>query len=200
MNKASAVDLLSRFINEKLEHELRVSRSFSEDLYEAKTYRLGRDCLQYYFLEEYSNGFYLGEIRNGKRNGYGFYYWFPDNRNDNLRGVLHMGYWRDGDERGEGFHLESNGICSHGDFVDGKLHCSHAHVVGDGVDYEGAFENGVLKNVLYSNSSFNFKGSDGVQLSYDSKTGRLTSEADRRRGCVTLLVVAAVIYLLLRMC
>lgn len=201
MDKSSAVDTIYFYISEILDEDFRHSSSMSEDLSDARNRHLRSDYVKGYSLQEYSNGFYLGDLLNGKRHGYGFYYWYPANKARIADGTLYMGYWRDGEKNGEGFHLKHDGTCYHGEFADGKYHCNHAHVINRNVDFEAAYERGSIKRILYSNSSFDYTDSDGKKVSYDNKTSRLSSgSGSSRSGCLILLVVFILGSILLRMC
>lgn len=201
MNKTSAVDTIYSFISEILDEDFRNSSSMSEDLSYARNRYLRSDYVKEYSLQEYSNGFYLGEVLNGKRHGYGFYYWYPKSSSRISDGTLYMGYWKDGEKQGEGFNLNHDGTCYHGDFSNGEYHCEHAHVINRNVDFEASYERGSLKRILYSNSSFDYEDNKGHKVSYDNKTSRLSSDSgSSRSGCLTILVILILGSILFRMC
>lgn len=200
MDKVSAVELLSRYLSEKLSKELRVSHSMSEDVSDMARMYLSNSRVTDYSFSKLGNGFYLGEIRDGERNGVGFYYWNPSAGEDFTKGPLYMGGWRNGNKQGEGFHFQSSGVCIHGEYVNDKLHCDHAHVVSGAIDFEGAFNNGHLVSVLCSNASFDYTNADGTKVSYDKERDRITTQEDEKQGCVILIVAIVVVILLLRMC
>ncbi len=52
-------------------------------------------------VQHYSNGFYFGEVRNGRRNGAGCYVW-------NDRSIF-VGEWEDGDKHGDGINADGKG-------------------------------------------------------------------------------------------
>ena len=83
--------------------------------------------------EDYDNGYYDGEFSQGKRHGYGKYFWNDGNR--------YEGEWKDGSRTGYGNHLYKNLDRYQGDWVNGIKHGKGKFFWKDGDRYEGEYKN-----------------------------------------------------------
>lgn len=105
-----------------------------------------------YTLQEYSGDFYIGEVNNGRRNGFGAYVWKGSSVN-----TVYIGYWKNGDMEGEGIRLTENS-CYKGGFLDGKYHGRGKYVSSSGLVFEAYFERDDISSLLRSNYDFSFNG------------------------------------------
>lgn len=63
--------------NDRMRNQLANSEYMKDELSSLLNY-LFSDKIAYCQLEEYSNGFYLGEITNGQRHGFGAYLFYEE--------------------------------------------------------------------------------------------------------------------------
>ena len=108
MTKKDAVKTIIYAANERMEGELKYSEYMQHELNTELKYGLGiedAEKIAGYELVDYSNGFYLGQIKDGKRDGYGTYLWYATEDEDIC---FYSGYWKDGDFNGDGFWGQSN--------------------------------------------------------------------------------------------
>ena len=201
MNNREAVSIITDFLDHRRNQELRSCPYLLQELQTAVVYHLRSVDINQYKLWVFDDSFYLGEVRNGKRNGYGFYYWYSED-GSRSNGTLYMGGWRDGEKDGDDcFHFSSQGMCYYGSYKMGKQHCDHAHLIHrNGTEFEGEFVNGKLTRVITANSSFTYTSSDGAVTSYDKNTSRLGLGAGDRKGCLGIAILAVVLFFLFRMC
>jgi len=83
----------------------------------------------------YSNGEkYIGHYKDGKRNGQGTYI-FPD-------GSRYLGQWKDSEKNGQGTFIFANGNKYVGQFKDGKSNGQGTFTFTDGAKYVGQFRDG----------------------------------------------------------
>lgn len=84
--------------------------------------------------EDYSNGYYVGDFRNGKRHGTGTYRW-----ND---GDIYYGHWVNGERTGYGIYEYDDGAVYEGGFETGRLSGYGVMKYANGSLYEGEWKNG----------------------------------------------------------
>lgn len=90
------------------------------------------------------SSFYKGELKDGKRHGYGTYKY--------ANGDLYEGEWEDNKWHGSGTYKFANGEVYQGEFKDGKRHGNGTYKSADGTTYVGGYKagarhgNGILKN------------------------------------------------------
>lgn len=98
----------------------------------------------------YKNGsIYEGEIKNGKREGYGVYL--------GSTGYKYEGYFKDDKQNGKGKEVSSNGSVYEGDFVDGLKSGKGKLTFASGNIYEGEFKDGLRNGygkMTYKNGNF----------------------------------------------
>lgn len=96
--------------------------------------------------ENYSNGAYIGEERNGKRHGIGMYVFNS--------GDLYIGEWFDGNRDGYGFYYSySQNSVYYGEWCNG-LREGKGHIWRPGYESEGIYSNGKeVRNMYVRNSS-----------------------------------------------
>lgn len=174
------------FIRDEIENQL---ETFSYD-----------DWLESCVLKEYSNGFYLGEMENGNRHGYGAYLWY----NSTMPNSLYMGEWNQGNESGEGLALKSD-LCYSGDFVDGKYQGEGACCVGpEGLVFTADFYNDDITKLIHTTGSFSFKGKhynkSASNSNSSSTSGNSSKSSDSSSGCVGFIVIAIIIFGLMKFC
>ena len=79
--------------------------------------------------EKYDNGTYEGEISNGKRNGFGTYWWDSGSR--------YEGNWIDDARTGYGKYFWASGTKYYGEFINGKMTGIGTYYFADGTTFEG---------------------------------------------------------------
>jgi TonB family protein len=146
-----------------------------------------------YELIEYSNGFYLGQIKNGKRDGYGTYLWYATEDDDIC---FYSGYWKDGDFNGDGFWCKSNSQSYCGSFENGKCEgLCHFCNLGQLV-FSAEFKNGEIIRVTEARNGFTFNGKH-----YDSTMEEhRSSRSNVGSGCLGLLVIILIIWGCFKFC
>ena len=75
---------------------------------------------------------YMGEVKNGKANGYGAGLW--------ANGIAYTGYWKDGEKHGLGLYEYPNGEKFEGTFVNNKRHGFGTYYWKNGDYYKGFWE------------------------------------------------------------
>ena len=81
---------------------------------------------------------YVGEFRDGKRNGQGTFYFLAENQ---FKGDKYVGEWRDGKSHGQGTETWANGDKYVGEFRDNKRHGQGIYTFADGSPpLEGVWE------------------------------------------------------------
>ena len=107
------------------------------------------------FWKFFSNGKYIGEIKNGLPHGLGKLYY--------AHGGEYDGNWKDGERHGLGSYSYSDGRRSFGMYLRGKKFGKMTITCPNGDTYEGTFKNGnpsgkfVFTNTLGIKSEINFK-------------------------------------------
>ena len=107
-----------------------------------------------YSLQDFSGDYFIGEEKNGQRNGFGAYVW-----KDSSIDSLYIGEWRNGNREGEGIILRKNS-CYKGGFLDGQYHGRGQFVFSSGLVFEAVFDRGDISRLLRSNYDFSFNGRD----------------------------------------
>ena len=82
----------------------------------------------------YDSGHYVGELKDGKRNGRGTYY-FADRQK-------YVGEWKDGKRHGQGTYFWADGGRYEGEWQNDKRNGQGTHYYADGGRYEGEWQNG----------------------------------------------------------
>lgn len=114
-------------------------------------------------LETYPNNEkYIGEIKNGKRDGFGIYYF-----ND---GSTYEGAWLNGKKYGKGKYTLPDKRYYEGDWKDDKRHGLGLFVFKDGSEYQGQWKDD--KRTGNGNLSFN----DGTEYEGDWLNGAITGK------------------------
>ena len=126
-------------------------------------------------IEKYNYGKYIGEMKDGEREGKGMYF-FKD-------GDVYDGEWKNGDMHGKGIYYYVNGEVYEGEWKNGKME-------GKGIYY---YLNGDIYDGYFYNNSRQGKGVyyyiDGSRYEGDWKKGRRHGEGikyyidgDRKMG------------------
>lgn len=139
---------------------------------------------QFTFYET-GNGFYLGQERNGKRNGFGYYYWNKDE-------TVYSGDWRDNERTGEGLYY-SNGYFYHGGFLNGNNHGHGCSRGSNGIEIEADYVNGERTNVWNGSDDF----IDDKGRHYNRKNN---FRGEKELGCGGIIFIAIVIIIMMKMC
>ena len=82
---------------------------------------------------DFTNGTYVGDVRNGEAHGTGTYTW--------TNGDVYTGDWVDGSRTGTGTYTYTNGDVYEGDFVDGVWEGQGTFTWSDGMSYTGDWQN-----------------------------------------------------------
>lgn len=158
---------------------------FSQEISSSYEFYLSEDKLSSYSIQEYSNGFYLGEFRNGEREGYGCYVW-----ND---GSLYLGEWSNSKKSGEGLYIGDSGYVYIGMYRNGEKHGHGCEHHSNGVEIEGDFEYGERITVMRASDSFT---DNSVNKSYSKSTNTYKKES----GCGSLVLIIIIIFIVLKCC
>ena len=86
-----ALGMINYAVGQRAKNELRFADFIQNELQDCMQYYLSNDNLSNLELVEFENGFYLGEMQNGKRNGFGIQLWYKDGGYHNF----YMGHWND---------------------------------------------------------------------------------------------------------
>lgn len=196
MDKSLAVRQIYAVADWRIRNQLRNSEFMQEELRSALDYYFSEEKVSQYYLQEYSNGFYLGEIWNNERQGYGAYLWY----NESPPNSVYIGYWEHGNKNGEGFYLMTSGMCYYGEFVNDKFQGEHSHVVGSsGIEFEAEFYNDDIIKVLYSNGGFTYNGkSYGGGSSSGSSSGGSSSSSGS--SCLGFIIIIAIVWGCFKFC
>ena len=151
MKKSEAITKVLNVI-ENQSYKLRQARNtcfdITDNLLEELKYWTdeGADRLELY---EFDNGtFYLGQVENSKRNGFGFQYY------DDL--TMYMGNWENNSRNGEGY-LFNRKLCYHGEFLDGEF-CGNGTMISNGIFVWAEFRHDNIAYVKKANTSFTYNG------------------------------------------
>ena len=105
------------------------------------------------FWKIFSNGKYIGEIKNGLPHGQGKLYY--------VHGGKYIGEWNCGERHGLGSYRYSDGRISFGTYHKGKKNGIMTIKCPNGDTYEGTFKNG------NPSGKFNFTNTLGLKLEID---------------------------------
>ena len=92
------------------------------------------DCVNGFSKMQYSNGYYIGEFKEKKKNGQGSYVWSS--------GDKYIGEWKNGNRTGQGTYIWKDGEKYTGDFLNGDRTGKGTYIWKDGAKYTGDFLNG----------------------------------------------------------
>ena len=164
------------------------------------------DWIESSILEEYDNGFYIGDMKNGNRHGYGAYLWYKSSSPNSEPNSIYVGDWDNGNRTGEGLKL-SSGLCYWGDFLNGKFHGECSQCVGkNGLVILADFYNDEITRVRHCTSDFTYNGksykknSSGSSSSYSSSSSGSSSSDDDSPSCLGYIIIAVVIFLFFKYC
>ena len=90
--------------------------------------------MQIIYVEEHDNGRYEGDIKEGKREGYGKYYYST--------GDIYEGEFKNNLKNGKGKYIYCNKDIYEGDYKNGKIHGNGKYIYNEGDSYEGEYKNG----------------------------------------------------------
>ena len=90
--------------------------------------------IQVKYIEEYDNGKYEGELKDGKREGFGKYIYST--------GDIYEGEFKNGYKDGKGKYTYCNKDVYEGDYKEGKIHGKGKYTYVEGDIYEGEYFNG----------------------------------------------------------
>lgn len=136
-------------------------------------------------LEEYSNGFYLGNLKNEKRHGFGYYVW--------NHGSIYAGDWIENKKDGDGINIHSDGYVMFGEYSEGKLHGRCLSRGNNGIEIEADYIDD--ERVRVYDSSDNFIDEKGRE--YNRKNN---FSGSKPLGCGGIIAIVIIIILLLKMC
>ena len=110
------------------------------------------DCWNNFSKKQYSNGYYIGEFNNGKKNGQGTYI-----LND---GEKYIGDWKDDNRTGQGTFIWNSGAKYTGDYIKGERTGKGTMNYSDGDKYTGDFLKGERhgKGILIGSSGNKYEG------------------------------------------
>lgn len=186
MDKSSAIRQINGAADWWFKNRLNKSSNLQEYFRDELEEFFLEDNVAKYQLQEYVNGFYLGEIQDNERHGYGIYLW-----NESHPNSIYLGEWQHGDKNGKGVSLQASGICYQGGFVNGKYQGERSYVVRDDIEFIADFHNDDIRKVHYSNCSFTYNG-----RSYGNNGNNNGSNS----GCIGFLVVIAIVFGLFKFC
>lgn len=185
MNKEKAINKIDGILRQVLRMNLKsCCKSLSECVQDDIDIYLNPERLnEYDYVELGENKFYLGELVEGKREGYGVS--FDQNH-------LYAGQWSNNKKEGFGLYYMSDGTCYYGGFVEGLFYGKNSlFVTRDGVEICADFIEDIIVYVRHSSDSFTYTH-EGKR--YDSRDINKT-----REGCLILLLFAALAFYLIRL-
>lgn len=105
------------------------------------------DCINGYGKKTYDNGDYIGFWQDGKKSGYGSYYWYESKGQ-------YIGEWTDDKMHGYGVYIGDNKDNLKGQYRNGKMNGLGVTVISSQWD-QGVFTDGTLTNryPYYSNNT-----------------------------------------------
>lgn len=193
MDKSLAVRQILAAAEARIKNQLANSDYMKEELIDRLEYYFSEEKVEEYQIIQYKNGFYLGEMENGNRHGFGAFLWYEPLPPNNL----YMGEWADDKRNGEGIYLMDGGACYCGGFVDNEFQGNHSLFVGSNgtVEFEADFYNGDIQKLHRSNGGFTYNGK-----SYGGNNGNHNSDGSSKSGCFGLLIILALAYGLFKCC
>ena len=195
MNKREAVRQIRECADWMLIYRIKDADIMREELEEMIDIVSSEDWIESSILEEYSNGFYIGDMENSERHGLGVYLWYKNPAPNSV----YIGEWINGKRTGEGLSL-SAGLCYYGTFLDGKFHGENAYCVGnDDLVFLADFHNDDITRVIRCTNSFTYNGKKYNCGSQESSTGS-SGGNDSCSGCLGFIIIAAIVFGLLKYC
>lgn len=183
MNREDAECKLRILFSDMIDYRFRNCCShFREEIKDYASYLNKGSQFTFY---ETGNGFYLGSERNGKRNGFGYYYW---NKNE----AVYAGDWHDNERTGEGLYY-SNGYFYIGGFLNGENHGHGCSRGSNGIEIEADYANGERVNVWKNSDEF----TDNKGNRYNRKNN---FSGDKELGCGGIIFIVIVIIIIMKMC
>lgn len=164
------------------------------------------DWIESSTLREYDNGFYIGDIKNGNKHGYGAFLWYKSSSPNSEPNSVYIGHWDNGKRTGEGLNL-SSGLCYWGDFLNGNYHGESAQCVGrNGLVILADFYNGDITRVRHCTSDFTYNGksykknSSGSSSSSSYSSSGSSSSDSGGSSCLGYIIIAVFIFLFFKYC
>ena len=118
------------------------------------------NCINGFGKMQFSDGNYIGEFENNKKNGQGSYVW-----ND---GDKYTGSWRDGNRHGLGTHIYANGAKYIGEFEGDEKHGQGSWYLPNGDKFEGEWK-------------FNERNGEGIYIWANSGNKYIGSYLDDKK-------------------
>lgn len=181
-----ALGMINYAVGQRAKNELRFSDFIQNELQDCMQYYLSNDNLSNLELVEFENGFYLGEMQNGRRNGFGIQLWYKDGGYHNF----YMGHWSDDYKHGDdGFYCMDNAKTYFGGFVNGNFEGEDGYIVDNsGLLIHAVFQQGEIVKVKDNNSSFTYNGK-----SFDEK-GKTSDNNSSCWGCFSIIIIIALLF------
>lgn len=158
LTKEQAISILIFAAERRMNNELRYEKAdfFRDEIISNIKYGFRENDLAKYVLVEITNGFYLGEVRNGMLNGFGVCLWYEDSGCHDF----YLGYWKDGEMDGEDcIYCMKNAQSYYGGFVNGKFQGEECCFIDNsGLFFRAEFQQDNIVRVKYSNSGFTYGG------------------------------------------
>lgn len=152
---------------------------------------LASEKIENYELLIYSDGFYLGETRNGMRNGYGAYLWWIEDENNDF----YIGYWQNDNFHGEGFYCYENSNSYYGEFNNNTSNGWGYHADISGLVFLADYKNNEIVNVRSSNKDFSYGSKK-----YNKTTGKTENNQSGSSCCLGTLITIAIIWCFFYFC
>lgn len=180
-----ALSMIHCAAEQRIKNELRFADFIKSEFQDSMQHYLSNDYLPNYELVEFENGFYLGEMQNGKRNGFGIRLWYKDGGHHNF----YMGYWNDGHEHGDdGIYCMENAKTYFGGFVNGNFEGKDGYIVDNsGLLIRAEFQQGEIIKVKNNNASFTYNGKNFGEKSSSSEKGSSCL------GCISIVFIIALL-------
>lgn len=153
MTIKDAISEIENFMRYQMGTYLYRFEFMEDELSQSFDYRFSSRFNDDYSLIEYSNGYYLGNVIEGQKGGFGVYVW----KNYSSIDSIYMGEWWNDKREGLAFSLHDT-FCYHGEFLDGKYHGKGHYINSKGLDFEAYFDNGNISRLICSNYDFTFNG------------------------------------------
>lgn len=208
MNKSEAVRKINECAHWMRQYRFWCSSDMENELIELLDVFSDEVWLDFSVLSEFNNGFYLGEMENGERNGFGAYLWY----NSSEPNRLYLGDWKNGVRQGHGMYM-SDGFCYFGGFVNSEYQGNGSYAIGrGGVEIFADFYKGDITYLKYSTKAFTFNGksygvtgfdkyTNGNNSSGNSSNGSsYSNSSDDGYGCIGYIILGAIIWGLIKCC
>lgn len=177
MDKSQASEKVWDLISERQYTFFKHVPSLFELVHEYCKALLESEAIRDMYYKEFDDGsFYLGDVQNCMREGWGTSY---INDND-----FYIGQWHNDERHGKGFQY-LRGECHYGDFVDGNRH-GNIQICSYDLYTEAFFENDNMVKVIKTTGGFSFGGKN-----YDEH-GK-----EEGAGCLSVLIIGIIVLSLL---